>query len=58
MGRPALVEGEYARPIAFTLASIHTEKLEHIKRETGLNRSEIIRQLIESATPQTFKEAF
>lgn len=58
MGRPPLVEGEYARTIAFSLASTHTEKLDHIKRETGLNRSEIIRQLIESATPQTLKEAF
>jgi len=58
MGRPPLVEGEYVRITAFSLASTHMEKLDHIKRETGLNRSEIIRQLIESATPQTFKEAF
>ena len=46
----------YVRPTAFTVAPEHIEKLEAMKGETGLSRSEIVRRLIEAATPEAVEQ--
>ena len=46
----------YVRPTAFTVAPEHIEKLEAMKAQLGLSRSEIVRQLIEAATPETLEQ--
>ena len=41
---------------AFSVTPNHIEKLDSMKGETGLSRSEIVRQLIESATPEKLEQ--
>ena len=52
MAAPRVRQDVYVRPTAFTVTIDHIEKLEAMKGETGLSRSEIVRRLIEAATPE------
>lgn len=56
MAAPRVREDAYVRPTAFTVTVDHIEKLEAMKGETGLSRSEIVRQLIEAATPEALEQ--
>ena len=52
MATPRVRADVYVRPQSFTVAPQHLEKLDEMKGETGLSRSEIVRRLIEAATPE------
>lgn len=56
MAAPRVRSDVYVRPTAFTVAPEHIEKLEAMKGETGLSRSEIVRRLIEAATPEAVEQ--
>ena len=56
MAAKRIREDVYVRPTAFTVAPEHIEKLEAMKGETGLSRSEIVRRLIEAATPEAVEQ--
>lgn len=49
MSRARVRQDSYVRPQSFTVAPDHLEKLDEMKEETGLSRSEIVRRLIEAA---------
>lgn len=56
MAAKRIREDVYVRPTAFTVAPEHIEKLEAMKAELGMSRSEIVRQLIEAATPEKLEQ--
>lgn len=56
MAAKRIREDVYVRPTAFTVAPEHIEKLETLKAQLGLSRSEIVRQLIEAATPEKLEQ--
>jgi hypothetical protein len=52
----ARVRDVEVRPQSFTVTRDHIDKLDEMKAELGLTRSEIVRRLIEAATPETVEQ--